>query len=456
MLRLYDFDDIKFERPVAELENADNVKITREINGAYEMEFVYPCDEKGRIIEINKIVVCEGQAFRIMKITNGSQDGNVLHIETMHVYNADSAAIHIQNIPDCIGKQPSQIAELAFAGTHFHLLSDEEITERGMTSIDAGGFLIDFFSADKLTPFEIMNMIIENCGKGEMYIDNYNIALVERIGNDTAVRLTLAENMENISIEKDINSLLTRLYPYGYEDVHIGSVNNNRQYIDSPNISKYGLKEGYRNYSDYKNPEDVMNRAFWEFDSRNDERIDVPAINISGNMIDMSKLADYEFMKLNTGDRVQIHYEGDIYYERIIKMEKYPYEPLMGSVSVGRVKKDLFFYLNQIGEIGKNYKRVSTPGGKVAASSISGIVNADGVAVKGSDGTVSILTDMISMADGIGLRFRCGISSGKFVFDLYSGSTRAIYADESGVHIDAADIKIDGKAVTADEEEGKE
>ena len=32
---------------------------------------------------------------------------------------------------------------------------------------------------------------IENCGKGEIYIDNYNIALVERIGRDTDIRLSL-------------------------------------------------------------------------------------------------------------------------------------------------------------------------------------------------------------------------------------------------------------------------
>lgn len=185
----------------------------------------------------------------------------------------------------------------------------------------------------------------------------------------------------------------------------------------------------------------------------NEERIDIPNLNISGELIDLSKISDYDFMKLNLGDRVRIYYDGDIYYERIIKTERYPYEPKMGSVSIGRVKKDLFFYLNQIGELGKKYKRVSTSTGKVAASSISGVVSADGVSVKRSDGTVSVLTDMISMSDSEGMRFRCGISSGEFVFDLYAGGKRAIYADESGVHINADDIKINGENVAVEKQE---
>ena len=70
-------------------------------------------------------------------------------------------------------------------------------------------------------------------------------------------------------------------------------------------------------------------------------------------------------------------------------------------VSIGRVKKDLFFYLNQMGKLNRNYRRVSTRSGKVSAKAISGVVSADGVNVKDSSGNVSVLTDMISMSDNV-------------------------------------------------------
>ena len=51
------------------------------------------------------------------------------------------------------------------------------------------------------------------------------------------------------------------------------------------------------------------------------------------------------------------------------------------SVSIGRVKKDLFFYLDQIGTLTKRYKKISTGSGKIKALSIDGNVSVDGISV---------------------------------------------------------------------------
>ncbi|MDD6484883.1 MAG: prophage endopeptidase tail family protein [Clostridiales bacterium] len=452
MLKLYEFDDLKLERLTAHLENASQVKVVHEINGVHELSFYYPPDEKSRLIKENALVVCEGQAFRIMRVSSENAKVGQISVKAMHVYNADAAAVHLQNVPDCIGVKPTEVLRLAFSNTPFTLLSDSEIAALGMTSVDSDGFLIDFFSADKTTPYDVMNEVIKNCGKGEIYTDNYKIALVERLGNDNGVRLSLEDNMSNINVERDMSSLITRLYPYGFEDMHIGSVNSSVQYIDSPNIKKYGIREGFKDYSDYRDPADILSRGQWEFDPRNEERIDIPSINITASVIDLSRISGYDFFKLGLGDRVRVIYGDDTYYERVIKTEYYPFEPLEGEVSIGRVKKDLFFYLNQIGAVKKQYNRVSTSNGKVAASAISGIVSADGVKVKDSSGNVTIMTDMLSMSDSSGLRFRCGLSSGSFVFDLYCGSERVLYVSGSELYIKAAGINIKNASLTADSE----
>lgn len=438
----------------AVLNNASEVKVSHEINGTYTLNFVYPYDDKARLIKVNMLVDCEGQLFRIMTIEKESEGTVKLNVECSHVYNADAQKIHIQNIPDFIGKPPYTVLQAAFANTPFTLLGDDELTKLNLKRVDYDGLLIDFFSMDKTTPFDVMNTVIENCGKGEIYIDNYNIALVERIGADTKIKLGLDRNMQNVNVERDVSELVTRLYPYGYEDLHIGTVNGGVQYIDSPNTAVYGIREGFKDYSDYKEPEDVYSRGLWEFDSNNEERIDVPSVNISGKLIDISKLAEYgEFMKINIGDRVTVS-DGDTEItERVIRLESYPYEPIMGEVSIGRVKKDLFFYLNQMGKLTRNYKKVSTSNGKVNAKAISGIVSADGVNVKDSGGTVSVLSDTITMSDSKGTRFVCGVSGGTFNFAVYDKNGRALYLSDDVMNIrgniTADSFKMGNNTITA-------
>lgn len=453
MLKLFGHNDTDAAECIAVLNLAGDTKITREINGAYSLSFTYPCDEKAAEITVNSLILCEGQLFRIMRISRVSDGRTLLSVECEHVYNADAKAHHLQNVPDFIGKSPYEVLEFAFAGTPFTLIGDSKLSELGLARVDADGFLIDFFSMDKTTPYEVMSTVIENCGKGEIYIDNYNIALVERIGGDSKVRLELSRNLQNVTVERDMSELITRLYPYGYEDLHIGSVNGGVQYIDSPNISLYGVRSGYRDYSDYKDPADVLNRAMWEFDPENGERIDVPSINISGKLIDLSKLSEYgDAMRINLGDRVSV-IDGDTKIEeRVIRTETYPYEPQSGEISIGRVKKDLFFYLNQMGKLNRRYGKVSTTGGKVSAKAISGVVSADGVNVSDGDGNVTVLTDMIEMSDANGTRFVCGFSGGTFRFGVYDKNGAALYLSDDVMNVRgniAADaLSINGVAVS--------
>lgn len=427
----------------AVLNNASEVKILREINGAYTLGFSYPYDEKAELIKVNMIIECEGQQFRIMSVEKQIGGTVKLNVEAMHVYNADARKIHLQSIPDFIGKAPYDVLQKAFENTPFTLLGDAELERLDLKRVDYDGLLIDFFGMDKTTPFDVMNTVIENCGKGEIYVDNYSIALVERIGRDTKIKLSLDRSLENVSVERDASELVTRLYPYGYEDLHIGSVNDGVQYIDSPNIAVYGVLEGFRDYSDYKDPTEVFNRGSWELDPENEERIDVSSVNVSGKLVDISRLAEYgELMKINIGDRVLVN-DGDAEIsERIIRLETYPYEPLMGEISIGRVKKDLFFYLNQMGKLTRSYKKASTSGGKINAKAISGTVNADGINVKSTDGTVSFLSDMITMSDANGTRFICGISGGEFTFAVYDKNGRAMYLSEDKMKI-RGDITAD-------------
>ncbi|MBR0027679.1 MAG: phage tail protein, partial [Clostridia bacterium] len=234
MLKITGYGAEDYENGVS-IGEAFSVRVAREINGAHTLDFKYPENEKTPLLKENKIVICEGQAYRVLKVSKRCDGESVTEVRCSHIWNADAPNIHLQNIPDMIGVSPKSVIERAIRGTKFKYMTDMELKALNMKRVDADGFKIDFFSVDKTNPYDVVKAVIECCGKGELYTDNKKIALVERIGTDTAVRLDLGKNMEDITVERDITDLVTRLYPYGRDDLHIGSVNGGRQYIESAN-----------------------------------------------------------------------------------------------------------------------------------------------------------------------------------------------------------------------------
>ena len=213
----------------------------------------------------------------------------------------------------------------------FHIMTNAELTEKGMKWVADDELLIDFFSTDKTNLWDVIKTIIENLGRGEIFhettIDSNNnivcnIAIVERIGKDNGVRLRLEKNMQSISIERNVSDMITRLWAFGSDDLTVSSVNGGKAYIDSPNIEKYGVQEGYKDYSDYTSAEKLYRNAKWEFDEDNEDRIDVPQLTISGKLIDLSKLAEYgEAEKLEIGDTVHVFdIDGTEYVQRVLSI----------------------------------------------------------------------------------------------------------------------------------------
>lgn len=454
MLKLYEYNTKDFTKGcMAILHEAKNVCISSEVNKTRSIRFEYPRDsEKAALIRENRIIVCEGQAYRILKAPPAQGGETSVSISGTYVYETDAKAVHIPTIPDHIGKSPRTVIETAFAGSGFHIMTDSELSLLGLKWVDHDGFLIDFFEVDKTTPFDVMEQVIENCGRGELYVDNYNVALVERIGKDRNLTLRLDQNTQSITVERDITNLVTRLYPYGYEDAAISSVNGGTVYIDSPNQGIYGVKCGYKDYPDYKEPADIYNNALWEFDERNPNRIDVPSVNISCACVDLYQRAGYQGEGLRLGDTVTVYDNGVKIRARVLRLEYYPYEPQKSQVEVGRPKKDLFFYMNQLGKLGHNYKRVSTISGQVQSNRLSGIINTSKNNVKSENGYLEVIDDRLRIVDkNKKVRLFAGNQSDVFAFRLYNakGQTAAELTESGFVLYDK-----NGKPVITFDDEG--
>ncbi|MCC8160128.1 MAG: phage tail protein [Oscillospiraceae bacterium] len=446
MLRLHEQDAQSFDGGcVAYLGEASEVYIEKTINDIECLYFQFPyTNVKADIIKENMIISHDGQGYVILKRTRETDGKDILRITAADIFSTYGNRKHIQNIPDMIGTPPSEVFEQIIEDTDFEAFTEDELNELGMTWVDSDGYLIDFFSTDKISVWEAVKSLIENCGMGEIYRDNYKAAIVKRIGKDNGVRLTLEKNLDGLTVQTDMENVITRLYPYGSDDMHIGSVNDDVQYIDSPNVDKYGILEGYKDYSDYTDPDKIKAHAEWEFDEDNEDRIDVPQITISGNLIDLSRLSEYgDIEKVSIGDTVHV-YDNDhnVYHQRIIKMKYYPYEPKETEVEIGHMEQNFFSILYNLCHQSKVSKKSYTTGYQISARKLAGVLNTGRNNVQSDNELLKIADDLLTISDGDNIRIRLGNYNGEFVFIIYDKSkNEAVYLNEDGEAVFAGTIE---------------
>lgn len=454
-MRLHDRYTDSFETGEV-LNNAYNIKETRILNDTGSIEFDYPYDEKARLISQNMLVSVNGHIYEISRTTRNTNGTDTLHVYgTPHfVYEAQKA--FIPTIGDNIGKSSRYVLKQAidiisefkkYVGERciFHIMTEAELTAKGMKWVADDKLLIDFFSTDKTNLWDVIKTIIENLGRGEIYhetgIDSSNnvvcnIAIVERIGKDNGVRLRLEKNMQSISIERNVSDMITRLWVFGSDDLTVSSVNGGKAYIDSPNIEKYGVQEGYKDYSDYTSADKLYRNAKWEFDEDNEDRIDVPQLTISGKLIDLSKLAEYgEAEKLEIGDTVHVFdLDGTEYVQRVIEYQAYPLEPKESNISIGHIRRDFFIGLWQTEQATKKHAKWQTANNSVNIRKVQGTVNTDRNKVQSDNKQLLLDGDLLYIEDDKGRRrINLGNMDGKFVFELFNQlEKKTIKMDEDG------------------------
>lgn len=454
-MRLHDRYTDSFETGEV-LNNAYNVKETRILNDTGSLEFDYPYDEKARLISQNMLVSVNNHIYEISRTTRNMSGTDVLHVYgTPHfVYEAQKA--FIPTIGDHIGKSSRVVLQAAVdiiskfkksVGENciFHIMTNAELSEKGMKWVADDELLIDFFSTDKTNLWDVIKTIIENLGRGEIFhettIDSNNnivcnIAIVERIGTDNGVRLRLEKNMQSISIERNVSDMITRLWAFGSDDLTVSSVNGGKAYIDSPNIEKYGVQEGYKDYSDYTSADKLYRNAKWEFDEDNEDRIDAPQLTISGKLIDLSKLAEYGAAeKLEIGDTVHVFdIDGTEYVQRVIEYQAYPLEPKESNISIGHIRRDFFIGLWQTERATKNHAKWQTANNSVNIRKVQGTVNTDRNKVQSDNKQLLLDGDLLYIEDDKGRRrINLGNMDGKFVFELFNQlEKKTIKMDEDG------------------------
>lgn len=341
------------------IQNARDVCITKNIAGDLKLEFVLHCaDAKRSICNPENICVADGQRFRIKTV-------DADRVSAVGIYQ-DAAFRHIQRIDDMIGKSPYEIMEKIFAGTPVHVMSEAEAHILGMEWVDD---LTDFFCVSKVTPLGAMQNLTETLEKYrhhcEIYADNDRIALVKQIGADRGARLDTAYNAKEIKVKRDTTEILTRVYPYGKDDLHIGSVNNNVQYLDSPNYSTW-QREGYQDFDEIEEPDELKTAGQWLFSENNPDRIDVPKYSVT---VEYAQRKDRE---IRLGDIVTL-VDREFHLttkQRVTEVKIYPFEPNRNAVTIGNPPKTFSETFRGIANTAVKYENTTNARGDVKISCV--------------------------------------------------------------------------------------
>lgn len=431
---------------LAYLNKAYEVAVFEGLQETHTVSFKYPMkDEKAELIKENRIVSVEGQAYRITFVKRDYSGSRIMTVKANRIFYDDALHHHLPTIGNdtdvtksTIGVDPYDVIKLAIADTKFELIPDSELKEMGMTRIGADGVKIDFYPTDKINTYDVIQNVIEAYGRGEIYYDNYRFAVVERIGKDNGVRMSIKKNMTSLSVERNTQELTTRLYMYGKDDLTISSVNGGKPYIDSKEgIEKYGIREAYRDYSDYDDPEKL--KAFGEWDLKgegNDFRLDRPQLTITGDVVDLSKLAEYgDFYKIALGDTVHVFEDNIEHKQRIVSMTYYPYSAKQPSVTIGQpTLANPYYHAWYMGKLLKTVQKNSGRANKLKTSYFHGTVNSTQNPVESDNKKLLLDGDLLYIEDNKGRRrINLGNMDGAFVFQIFNQlSEKTIEMDDDG------------------------
>jgi len=300
IITIYDSKCVDFNNNgLAVLSDAISCTITEELNKDYSLELEYPVDTQNKYLNIQGLNIIKagdkGQFFRIPIQENIQNNGSSVKVSASHIFYD----LNNDYIEDSRAENKSVHDALQIA------LSVNPLFTVGACS-DLGPSTAYFVSESPTS--SIYNKIISRWG-GELYRDNYTVAIKNRIGADNGISVSYGKNLMGLVQRLDYSKLATRIKPIGKDGITIESVNGGSKYLispiagDYPNIITKEVKfDNIADVTELKN----SGLGLWGY-------IDKVICNYSVNFADLSKTEEYkefkDLLKLSLGDTVTIKHK---------------------------------------------------------------------------------------------------------------------------------------------------
>jgi len=336
------------------LKDCLSANVTHEINGIYELNFEYPLNTNmiDYLIEDN-IVKCNvgNDNYQLFRIKHIQKTFKTIKVNAPHIFYDLSSNF----IEDCA---PTKLTADVFGNW---ILDRTTINNKFRFSTN----LADVKSARyvRRNPVECIMGNIDNSMlslfNAEIIRNNFDINIVDRIGNDNNVKLSIGKNIKEINISIDSSSIFTKVMPVGYDGLLLPE-----KYVDSPLIDNYIFPKICKYNFDNIKYDETADDAYHTLDeayeaminATNDlyeKGLDKPTINVKINWLELSKTREYYekyhyLEKIELGDTVHADLLGLTYTARITKTIYNVLTDKIDSFEVGSTKNTINTTLNLV------------------------------------------------------------------------------------------------------------
>lgn len=373
---------------------------TAGINQAVEFTIEHEIDEYGRYEYLQKGNVIKaftpwdlkkGQLFRIEDIDKDSKEGTIIASGYLIFY--DNVKTYVKDfnnenvlICDTGNATGEEAIKKIFKNTNY--IGHSNIMRISRSRLERKNIVAALTGDDE-------NSFVNRWG-GELFIDNFDIYMNEKIGHDTGLIISYGRNMEYIKESSSYKNTITRIIPIGFDGLRL---TGKTPWVDSPNIDKYPyIMEKEIKFDQVKVKEENSDEGFETIEEARaelirlskllfeEEQIDSPEVSIEVSMYDLQGTLEYEsyecYEEVNLGDYIKARHEI-LNIDTLVRCIGYTWDGLALKYKTIKLGHQIDNYLDKQTDIYNKVNNILNSDGSVNAVEVAGILDAINVTMKG-------------------------------------------------------------------------
>lgn len=293
------YEKLGFARPVvlaangaweAVLENAFDIIVTGEVNGAEVLEFKLPWgDGKRAALDNEKSVQIVNDIYRIRTLSDEkSTDGSTLTTVYAEAAFYDLAFSAEKQPIEFNADTPDVPMRYALEGTGWSVGTVNVSTLRTWQSTEKNALAI--------------LRAVQNIHGGDLVFDSANrlVHLLTFSGKESGALFAYRKNLNSIKRVVDTRSLITRLFAYGKDNMTFASINGGKEYVEDFTYSGE-VRVSTLDLSNFSNPYQML-----EYTRMRLAEYAKPRVSYVLSAMDLSTLTGYEHEAWELGDIVTV------------------------------------------------------------------------------------------------------------------------------------------------------
>lgn len=262
MIRLFSPSDTTFETNGDKIIHPFSAKVRKEDNGEFFLRMETDLSYIGDLIEGRIIVAPTPQGDQAFRIHNIEKTKNKISLQARHLfYDSENYLI-----------EDSYVVDRNCNDALDHLNSATEPSSPFITLSNVG--TVNSYRCVRKSLYEAVETILERWG-GHLVRNNWNLRIMNSIGQDNGVTIRYAKNLREITCSENWDAVVTKLLPVGYEGIMLNSLDPDADpyvyasvsydipYTKTVSFQQNIAREGYETEAAYKQAliDDLLHQA---------------------------------------------------------------------------------------------------------------------------------------------------------------------------------------------------